>query len=423
MRVLTFTRLWPNAVMPSHGVFIEERLRRVAALPGMELDVVAPVPWFPSLPGPTRWTRFAKVPRREVRHGILAEHPRYPLLPRMGARLHGRALVAGAWSTVRKMHRARAFDLIDAHFLHPDGFAAVELGRRLGIPVVLSARGSDAHAQADEPGMRALLARTLTAASMLIAVSRTIAARLVELGASPERIAVVPNGIDASVFHPNPAAGAAVRKHVGCAPGERLVVTVGRLERVKGHDVLLDALAILARAVRVRLVVVGEGERRQELEAQAQRLGIADRVLFTGSVPHESLSAWYSAADVFCLPSRSEGHPNALVEALACGVPSVATAVGAAGDVLSPECGLVVAPEHPPALATALAAALARSWDRTRVRGRVAGRTWEQVADSVRSVFEEAVRVRAAVRVGTDAFRRMPFAATVRDTEPQKVLR
>lgn len=399
MRVLTFTRLWPNAMMPNHGVFIEERMRRVAALPEVEVEAVAPVPWFPPLPGPDRWAKFAKVPRREVRHGIAAEHPRYALLPHLSAGLHGRALVAGSWSTVRRMHRTRPFDLIDAHFLHPDGFAAVELGRRLGIPVVLSARGSDAHLHADEPGMRGLLAPTIAAAAMLIAVSRPIAERLVELGAVPERIAVVPNGVDASLFHPHPAGGEAVRKHVGCASGERLVVCVGRLERVKGHDVLLEALGVLARAVRVRLVIVGDGERRDELERLAIRRGVADRVLFTGSVPHDTLSAWYSAADVFCLPSRSEGHPNSLVEALACGVPAVASAVGAAGEVLSPECGLLVPPEDPAALAAALAAALTRSWDRTRVRARVAGRSWERVAQSVFAVFEEALRVRSnAVR-------------------------
>lgn len=419
MRVLTFTRLWPNAAMPNHGVFIEERMRRVAALPGVEVETVAPVPWFPPLPGPQRWRRFAKVPRREVRHGIAAEHPRYPLVPRMSAALHGRALLAGSWSTVRKMHRARPFDLIDAHFLHPDGFAAVKLGERLGIPVVLSARGSDAQGHAEEPGMRELLAPTIAGAAMLIAVSRPIAERLLELGAPADRIAVVPNGIDASVFHPNLAAGTAVRKHVGCMPGERLIVSVGRLERVKGHDVLLDALAILARAVRVRLLVVGEGERRAELEQQAHRLGLGERVLFTGSVPHDTLNAWYSAADVFCLPSRSEGHPNALVEALACGVPSVATAVGAAGEVLSPECGLIVPPEHPAALATALAAALTRAWDRNRVRDRVAGRSWERVADSVRAVFEEAVRVGAVVSAN-EAARRSVRAA--KGPQPRKAL-
>lgn len=396
MRVLTFTRLWPNAVMPNHGVFIEERMRRVAALRGISLTAVAPVPWFPRLPGPSRWSQFSNVPRQEIRHGIHVEHPRYPLIPKLSQKLHGRSIAAASWSTVARLHRQQPFDLIDSHFLHPDGFAAVEIGKRLGVPVVLSARGSDAQGHADDPAMQRLLRPTLAAASMLIAVSRPLAERLVELGAPPEKIAIVPNGIDASTFRPNPGAGEAVRKHVGCGPGERLIVSVGRLERVKGHDMLLAALAILSRAVRVRAVIVGEGSWRRELEDQAEALGLGDRVLFAGSIPHDALSAWYSAADVFCLPSRSEGHPNALVEALACGTPAVSTAVGAAGEILSQETGLLVPAEDSAALATALAAALTRNWDRTRIRSRVSGRSWERVADSVRSVFEEALRVHAA---------------------------
>ena len=392
MRILTFTRLWPNAAMPEHGVFVEERMRRVAAMSDTTLEVVAPVPWFPPIPGPQRWTAWAKVPKAETRHGIRVEHPRYLMLPRLGGRAHARSLIAGAWPAVRKLHQERPFDLVDAHFLHPDGAAAIEIGKRLGIPVVVSARGSDANSQPDEPGMREVIASTVSAATLLIAVSRALANKLVELGAPPDKVAIIPNGIDATLFQPQPAAGQAVRQHVACGKGEHLLLCVGRLEHVKGHDVFLEALAILSRAVHVRAVIVGEGRLRHDLEEQAARLGVQDRVLFAGNVPHESLAAWYSAADVFCLPSRNEGHPNVLVESLACGTPAVAAAVGGSGEVLTPECGLLVPPEDPSALATALAASLARSWDRTRIRARVASRSWERVADSVRSVHQEALR-------------------------------
>lgn len=411
MRVLTFTRLWPNASMPSHGVFVEERMRRVASLRGMELAVVAPVPWFPPIAGPERWAQFGNVPRREVRHGIAVEHPRYPLFPRMPQKLHGRSIAAASWRTVKQMHRAKPFDVIDAHFLHPDGFAAVEIGKRLGVPVVLSARGSDAQGHADQPGMRALLEPTIASAAMLIAVSGPLAERLVDLGGRADRIAIVPNGIDAATFRPSPMAGAAVRKHVGVHASERLIVTVGRLERVKGHDIFLNALAVLSRAVRVRAVIIGEGSRRHALGEQAAALGLGDRVLFAGNIDHEGLAAWYSAADVFCLPSRSEGHPNALVEALACGTPAVSSAVGAAREVISNDCGLLVPAEDSGALATALAAALTRNWDRTKIRARVSERSWERVADSVRTVFEEAFRRRVPANAATGDVSAEPAAA------------
>src|SRR5207249_8402347 len=101
MRVTTFTRLWPNAAMPEHGVFVEERMRRVAAL--CDLSAVAPVPWWPLPWGPARWVRFARAPVREVRHGIVVSHPRYPVIPAVGLRLQGRAL---AWVARRAISRA-----------------------------------------------------------------------------------------------------------------------------------------------------------------------------------------------------------------------------------------------------------------------------------------------------------------------------
>src|SRR5256885_1579422 len=128
MRILTITRLWPNAVEPNHGVFVKERMERVAARPGNQLSVIAPVPWFPrALPRgvgwPARWARAASVPERERQGAIAVAHPRYFVLPKVGLALQGGSLARAVWPLVAG--RAGEIDVIDAHFLYPDGFAAV----------------------------------------------------------------------------------------------------------------------------------------------------------------------------------------------------------------------------------------------------------------------------------------------------------
>lgn len=407
MKVLTYTRLWPNACQPNHGIFVEERMRRVAAVPGTSLRVVAPVEWFPRFPLPAsieaqvpmrlgalaRYRTLARVPRVEMQHGIPVLHPRYAMIPGLGMMAQARSLYAATFPLLRRMHLAEPMDLLDAHFLHPDGWAAVEAAKRLGVPVVLSARGSDANSMPDAPGMAEVFGRTLAGATMLIAVSRGLAARMIALGADPAKVVVVPNGIDASSFSPRPEGREEIRARAGVAPGEVLVLNVGRLERVKGQDVLIDALALAkARpgAVAIKVAIVGDGSAKADLLARAASVGVADRITFVGQVPHAELAQWYSAADLFCLPSRNEGHPNALVEAIACGTPVVSTAVGAAGDVVTERCGRLVPSEDPGALATAMLEEIATPRHAAAIRAEVIGRSWEKVAADVHAVYAEA---------------------------------
>lgn len=369
-------------------------MRSVAALPGCSVRAIAPVPYCPPLPLPRRYADYARVPLSESRHGITVDHPRYPVIPIVGLRLQGAGLLTATLRHIALVVARERVDVIDAHYLYPDGFAAVEAARRIGIPAVVSALGTDVYSLPSMPGISALARRTVASATMLIAVSRSIAEGLVDLGADARKIVVVPNGIDAGLFAPDPLGAVAVRERLGIGGGEPLVLAVGRLHRVKGHDVLIDAFARLP--ARMRLAIVGDGALRADLERQIRARGLASRVTLVGDVSQEQLPAWYTAADLFCLPSRGEGHPNALVEALACGTPAVASAVGAVPEVIRPSCGLVVPAGDPAALALAIQGAIAAKRDglytRDSVRSAVTARSWTDVAEEVRAVFEEATR-------------------------------
>jgi len=170
MKVLVFTTLYPNNVWPNQGVFIKERMTQFARLDGCEVKVVAPVPYFPPIKANWRW-RFSQVAPSEVRDGIEVYHPRYYMTPKWGMTLYGILMFLSVVLAVRKLRRDFDFDLIDAHFVYPDGFAAVLLGKCFNKPVVVTARGSDVNLYSAFPIIHRLLRYTLNEAKSVIAVS------------------------------------------------------------------------------------------------------------------------------------------------------------------------------------------------------------------------------------------------------------
>jgi glycosyltransferase involved in cell wall biosynthesis len=163
---------------------------------------------------------------------------------------------------------------------------------------------------------------------------------------------VIPNGVDNDFWEARPISQAHTRS-------TQTILTVGRLTRVKGHDILINTFAQIREYFPgLNLVIAGDGEARRELEKLARKLGVEKEVEFTGFVSKERLRALLHRATVFALPSRSEGMPLALLEAMAAGVPSIATCVGGVPDVVSSGAGILVPPNNPGALAEGLARVL-----------------------------------------------------------------
>lgn len=185
------------------------------------------------------------------------------------------------------------FDLIDAHFYYPDGVAALLLGRWLGKPVVITARGSDLNFYPGRyPLIRRLIGWAARRAAASIAVSAALGKVLLELGAIPERVHVLPNGVDLEVFRP-PANRDALRRNWGLEGP--VLVSVGNLVGLKRHGLVIEALASLPGHL---LLIAGDGPDRQALETLAGRFGVADRVRFLGRMAHEGLAELYGVADV-----------------------------------------------------------------------------------------------------------------------------
>jgi teichuronic acid biosynthesis glycosyltransferase TuaC len=384
IRLLTFTTLYPSAAQPTHGIFVENRLRQLVASGEAVAQVLAPVPYFPFTAARFgRYARFAATPRQEQRNGLLVRHPRYPLIPKLTMTAAPFLLFLAALSAARAMRRdGYDFDLIDAHYFYPDGVAAVLLGRALGKPVTITARGSDLNLLAGFRLARRMIAAAAARADGLITVSAALKERLVELGVPARRVAVLRNGVDLGQFRP--AAGPAqpfAFEHAGPT-----LLSVGHLVAAKGHHLAIEALCELPRA---NLLVAGEGPERAALLRLADRLGVADRVRLLGRVEHEQLPAIYGAADVLVLASEREGWPNVLLEAMACGTPVVATAVGGIPEaVTQPAAGELIDARSAAAVARGVRAVLARGLPRTATRAYAEQFSWQATTAGQLALFK-----------------------------------
>jgi teichuronic acid biosynthesis glycosyltransferase TuaC len=317
-------------------------------------------------------------------------HPRYLLLPKISMPFHGLLMFAGSLKLVWQLHKSRKFDCIDAHYVYPDGFAAVLLGKCLGIPVFVSARGTDMSLFPSFRLIRPMISWTIRNAAGVVGVCEALKESMLSFGVPAGKALAIGNGVDPGRFEPMDRTDA--RRKLGMADDAEIILAVGGLVPVKGYQYLIPAFAQIARhRPRARLYIVGEGDSRATLEAQAVAENVGERVFFVGRRPNEDLKYWYSAADVTCLASSREGWANVLLESMACGTPLVATRVWGTPEVIvSDELGVLVE-QTSDSIARGLELALRRKWDRQILVRYAATRTWDVVAEEVENFLETHV--------------------------------
>lgn len=380
VRTLLFSTLYPSASRPTHGIFVETRLRELLKSGAVETRVVAPVPWFWSTD--ERWgerAAMARTPARETRHGIDVRHPRYPLLPKVGMTTAPLLLALASVSACRQLIREGFdFDVIDAHYYYPDGVAAALLARWFNKPLTITARGTDLNLIPQYALPRRMIRWAADRAQASIGVCSALIDVLREWGVDPDCLHVMRNGVDLQRFAPQ--SQAAARQALGLsAEPQQLLLSVGHLIDRKGHDLAIRALAALAPDhPQARLVIIGEGPERAALQALACELGVQDKVRLTGALPQTDLPTWYSAADVLVLASSREGWANVLLEAMACGTPVVASRIWGTPEVVTaPEAGRLVDARTGEAFARELRVLLSAPPERARTRAYAEGYSWE----------------------------------------------
>lgn len=280
----------------------------------------------------------------------------------------------------KRLHAEIGFDLIDAEFFYPDGPAAMKLSAALGIPFSIKARGADIHHWGKQPGCAEQILEAADKAAGLLAVSGALKADMVALGMNADKIIVHYTGLDQARFMPRDRA---VEKAKLGISGP-MILSVGALIPRKGQNLLITALPDLPDAM---LMLAGQGESEGDYRALAERLGVADRVSFLGSVPHDDLPALFAAADVMALVSSSEGLANAWVEALACGTPIVASDVGGIRELVkTPDAGRIVE-RTPEIIAAAIKDILANPPSREAVAANVSAFSWDENARALAEFF------------------------------------
>ena len=386
MKILTFSTLYPHSARPSHGIFVETRLRHLLASGKVESKVVAPVPWFP-----WRNARFgeyaihARAPREETRNGIDVLHPRYPLPPKVGMTLAPFLLAGAVRPIIDRILRTYAFDLIDAHYFYPDGVAAVLLGKRLGKPVVITARGTDVNLVPRYRLPRAMIRWAARRAAGMITVARALKDDLIRIGVPGERIEVLRNGVDLQLFRP--VERETTRRKLGMS--RTTLLSVGHLIPRKGHELVIGALPRLSDT---DLIVIGDGPERGALSALARDCGVVDRVRFVGAVSQEELRNYYGAGDALVLASSREGWANVLLESMACGTPVVATTAGGSPEVVAaPEAGGLIAERSPEAVAEGVQRLFAAYPDRGATRRYAEKFGWEETTRGQLRLFERVL--------------------------------
>lgn len=385
MKILVLTNLFPSPWDPCRSTFNRQQFERLGKC--HEMDVLVAVDFRERMR-----RRRGEVSVDNVR----ADHFVFWYPPVIGRSLHALCWLLSLLLQRGRRIRAAGYDCIIASYAYPDAVAAGWLARMLGVPYVVKVHGSDLNVQAAYRLRRLQIAATLRHAGAVVAVSQALADKAAVIGADPAKVHTLYNGVNQEHFFPGDRLEA--RTNLALAADAPLLLYVGNLKRSKGCVDLLRAFpAVLAIHPNARLVYVGTGSCVTELKSLTAVLGCAERVDFAGAVAHDRLVEWFRAADLLCLPSHNEGVPNVILEAMACGIPVVASRVGGIPEVLPEYAGMLVPPCQPDVLAFALVEACARAWDRRAIVAHAARFRWADNIKQLDIVVKKVVADRAAM--------------------------
>ena len=270
--------------------------------------------------------------------------------------------LASSFDRMMQLTAREKFDVIHAHWVLPNAPAAALVARRRNLPLVVSMHGSDVFMAEKNRAFGAAARRSFDSAAWITACSDELMQRALVLGAEESKTELIPYGADAKAFHVEAGEAARVRGHLNLERNDVMILAVGRMVYKKGFEFLLDAMPqILQRAPSARLVLVGYGDLRSELETRAHALGLNGHVTFAGQVPRPEIPAYFAAADIVSVPSvrddagNVDGLPNVVLEGMAAGKPLVASNIAGFPDVIRQgESGLLVPEKDSAALADAI---------------------------------------------------------------------
>jgi teichuronic acid biosynthesis glycosyltransferase TuaC len=357
LRILAISHMFPTARRPHYGIFICREAQNLRKH-DVELSFLVGRPWAPwPLDLFERWRDYGPTNPLVPPDGLQARPAAYVRPPGFGfRRFEGRFLTRALLPEARRWHEESSFDVVLGVSMLPDAEAAVLVGQALGLPVASLAVGSDVMVYPSRMSvLRRRLSDTLERTDLPVGVSQSICARLAETGKCRRKPLCVYMGRDSSDFSPAEDKSL-VLAQLGWPTDGVVAIYVGGLVETKGiNELAATCEPLLKKYKDFRLVCVGDGPCLGVLRALQDRIGRSDAVILPGRIAPRHVPWFLQASDFLVLPSYSEGMPQAVLEAMSCGLPVVATRVGGVPEaVIDGQTGLLVAPKDPGALAVAI---------------------------------------------------------------------
>ncbi len=390
-KVLVLSRNYPNPVTPILGLWVEGLVRHISKL--CEINVIAPTPYCPPLPGFDGFTKFRSVTRKQNVDGVEVFHPRFLVGPGNSTyNFEGNSYYWSIRSQVDALREKFSFDVIHANFGYPDGVVAAKLAARYNVPFIITEHASWIPWMDNFPNVRRQAVWAASQCAFHVAVSRFARQTIAHFTGDREELCIIPNGVDVNVFTP---------LKNGEQPHPNQILYVGLMRRVKGIDVLLEAMKrVAAKKPDVKLVLVGGGVYRDykaqeiELHELARKFGLEKNVEFAGIKTPSEVAKYMRESALLVLPSRTETFGAVLIEALACGTPVVATACGGTEDIVNDCVGRLVEKENPTALANAIIEITTErhKFNSAELRDyALSNYSWEHIARQMVDLYSKAV--------------------------------
>jgi glycosyltransferase involved in cell wall biosynthesis len=390
--ILIFSNLFPNSERVHRGRFTAQLSLELNK--EVNLKVVSPLPYMPKtnlLKNYELYFSYSKVPKEWQWNNIDVFYPKYLHIPKITVPIQAASIALFSKSILKRLYTKYHIDLINVHFAYPDGFAAVLIGKKIGIPVVTTVLGSDINNQYKYKIQKSILYWTLKNSDIITTVSNSLREKVICLGIKEEKVITTPNGINKSLFYPRNKIN--IREKLQLKNNIKYLIYVGFFNKVKGIKYLLNSILLLKKMDRLKFhtLIVGNGPLNTFVRSFIDSNSLNDNISLLGIKPHDEVPLWISASDLLCLPSLNEGHPNIILESLSCGVPVIASKVGGIPEIINKYNGILVPPANSRILAESISLAINRKWDQEQIIKNSKILSWKEAAENYINIFSKLI--------------------------------
>ena len=398
IKLLVITPMYPTKVNPTAGIFIKNQydiLRKYC-----DIKIIFPYPYVPKFRKFNPYHKFSTVPFKEIIDGIEVYHPKYPFFPRLT--IHTYFLSAALFfetffsyfsskNLIQKLKKEWDFDIIKIHGCVTESIIGVSSKKKYKKPLVVMLHGEDITRFSKVVFLKFFSKLALRNSDAIICKSHSLKKEVLNMGIANKDIHVIPSGYAVSRFKPESTIKC--RKKLELPIDKKIILFVGYLAKRKGVEYLIKALKLVTENNRnIVCYIVGDGRLKSELKALSGKLGLNEHVFFAGMKKPEEVPLWMNACDILVLPSLSEGLPNVLSEALACGKPVVATKVAGNPEIVNKDVGYLVKLKDENDLAKKILLSLNRKWDRGKLLKRAHEFSVTKSVEKTIKLYEELVK-------------------------------